>query len=305
MLAVGVDVGGTNTRVGVVDQAGRILTGRRYATPEDGSGDEFVHVLSGMVDQVVSVARVGGADVQVVGVALPGIVDRQHGILVRSVNLPNLESRPIRDEFARKLERPVFMTTDAEAATWGEYTALEEPPHRFVHLRLGTGIACGAVIEGVLQRLDKGRTTHLPVLVVDQEPNAKPCHCGLTGCLETVASGSALLNSTKQAGCGNDLRQLQAAWEAGARGATEIVDQAAAGLAVALDNLVECFQPEVISLGGGVLDQLPCLIDAAMPGGVPAGSARPAKTSPSVSIKRSRRGDDAGVIGAALLALQA
>ena len=303
MLAVGVDVGATYTRVAVVDHTGQVLASRRYATPAGKRGDAFVPVLSGMVGEVVSIAGVGEANVQVVGLAVPGIVDRERGILVRSVNLPDLEGYRIRDEFARELERPVFVTTDAEAATWGEYVGLEEPPRRFVHLRLGTGIACGAVFDGELQRLDEGRATHLPVLVVDHGPKAKPCACGLAGCLETITSGSALLASAERAGYADGLPQLRRAWETRDIAATEIMDRATEALWVALDNLVERFQADVISLGGGVINQLPRLIDAATMPRVAAGLARPTKGPPSVSIERSRRGDEAGVIGAALLAI--
>jgi predicted NBD/HSP70 family sugar kinase len=81
------------------------------------------------------------------------------------------------------------------------------------------------------------------------------------------------------------------------------MDRATVALRVALDNLVERLEPEVVSVGGGVVNQLPRLIDAATMPRVTAGLARPTKESPSVSIERSQRGDDAGVIGAALLAI--
>ena len=304
MIAVGVDIGGTCTRVAAVDRNGRILVGCRIPTPDDGNAEEFVLAVFRAIGDVLRESNVSLAEIRGIGLALPGILDRQLGTLVRSVNLSGLEGYPIRDELARRIQWPLILMTDAEAATWGEYATLEEPPRRFVHLRLGTGIACGVVVDGELQSLDEGRTTHLPALVVESGPNAKPCPCGLTGCLETVASGSALLSEAGRAGYADGLARLRHASETGDMPACQILDRATQALGVALDNLVEDFQAEVISLGGGVIDQLPILIDAATASRTESGEVPPTKGSPPVSIERSQRGDDAGVIGAALLAIE-
>ena len=234
------------------------------------------------------------------GLALPGLLERARGAVRRSVNLPVLEGQPIRDDLARDLGIPVTLTTDAEATGWAEYHVRRPKPHRFVHLRLGTGIACGVVIDGQLLRLDEGRTGHLPTLVVDHSDNALSCTCGRRGCLETLASGAVLLEQARAIGGAEDLAQLQTAVERGDQRATIMVEQAAAALAAAYDNLTAEFQAKIITVGGGVMNYLPILFDLALEH-YRSAHRRPGRAV-SATVEPARLDNDAGVIGAAMLA---
>ena len=191
MTTIGIDVGGTTTRIAAVDSAGRPLASHRTSTPADPG--EFFNLLSRAALRLSKeAASQRGEHVERVGLAVPGLLDRDRSAVRRSVALPWLEGRAVAAEFTGVSGLPCVLLTDAEAATWGEYAAKSPAPTRFVHLRVGTGIACGAVLDGELQRLDLDRTTHLELLVVDDGPEARPCACGLRGCLETIASGRAL-----------------------------------------------------------------------------------------------------------------
>ncbi len=374
MIAMGIDVGGTYTRVGAVDidaSCGPELVTRCCATISRDHGNILIDWIVGAVGEVAEEAAkhptarraTGGQNARVagVGLALPGILDPNRRRLVRSVNLPFLQDRAIGDELAERTGYPVQLVTDAEAATWAEYAAytsskltnpersrgLKPAARCFVHLRIGTGIGCGLVVNGDVQRLDVNRSGHLDVLIIDHGADAPPCPCGKRGCLETVASGrvlhqrtlkllghartrspteprasararpqtpteprasaraNALIQGTDpgrhgDTGFGNALATLQQRWKRGDKAARTIVDQAAKALALGLTNLIDHFRPQVISIGGGVMTTLPCLLDEARQR-VNA-SDEPSDHQPSITILRATHSDKAGTIGAALLA---
>ena len=301
MIAIGIDVGGTRTRVAAADRSGCVLARRRCLADRTPAGNALIDWLDCAVAEVCEEARPHDAEIRGIGLALPGIIDRQRGVVVRSVNLSFLEGRPIAEELRRCTGLDVRLMTDADAATWAEYLAYSPCPRCFVHLRLGTGIACGAVVDGSLQDLSVGRAGHLDALVVDDRPDAATCRCGKRGCLEMVASGVALTERGRRAGFENGLRDLRQGWERQDPAAMKIVREAAAGLSVALRNLGRRFGPEVISVGGGVVSQLPVLLETALD------HLRASETSNTCDVKpsvqRSCLGDDAGAIGAALLAM--
>ena len=321
-IAFGIDVGGTWTRVAAVDPTGRVLAKERRPTPVDGPTTALLQLLGAMFSGLAKDAGLDCGEIPATGLALPGLLDSGREVLVRSLRLTFLEGQPVRRDLSEKLRCSLTLVTDAEAATWAEHTARVPRPGRFVHLRLGTGIACGVVSDGQLQRLDEDRTSHLPVLVINSGPKAKACSCGRSGCLETVASGPALAERAEQAGYPDGLGQLQVGWRHGETPARELITQSAAALAAACRNLAATFRPEVICVGGGVVAVLPALFEEAIrryaiPVPTPKNSHSPtlgdeAGSEPprtddhhdAVTIEPASLGDDAGVIGAALLALR-
>jgi len=313
MFTIGIDVGGTQIRVAAVDPDGRILSPRRAPTPR--SGDELLDWIALALRRIRSESECGPASA--VGLALPGIVDRERGRLVRSVNLPFLESRPIREELANRIGLSISLMTDADAATWGEYSACTPRPGAFVHLRLGTGVACGIVVDGRLQSTGIVRRTHWEVLVVDDGPEAAPCPCGLRGCLETIASGPALERQAATMAYEDGLAGLQSAWGRCEPAARVIVDRVADALVSGICNLKsqiqDCLLPSgrgsegtdplrvLVCLGGGVITALPCLVHQT----AIRLRSRDDDFTRRVTVHPSRLGDDAGVIGAAMLARDA
>jgi glucokinase len=226
---------------------------------------------------------------------------------VRCVNLPFLEGAPVVETLtARFAAARITLLTDAEAATWGEYcaaTAVGDVAAGFVHLRIGTGVAVGAVVDGHLLRLDSDRTTHLPFLVVDESPTAVRCRCGLRGCLETMVSGPALERAASDAGLDGGIAALEMVCRTGCEGRNEaisvaraVIGRAALALAAGVRRVVDRFSADAVCLGGGVLAHLPPLENEA----VGLLNETVERVPQRIRLIRARLGDDAGALGAAL-----
>lgn len=303
MISIGVDVGGTCTRVGAVDDTGHLLRATRLPTPPNTNGASLVAFIARTFRTIAESSESSGDSIDVVGLALPGIVDATTGRLIRSINLPDVEGYPIAIALGDEIGLPVHLLSDIQAATWAEYGALDSRTDRFVHLRLGTGAGLCAILHGQLEAQDAARRTHHPLLVVDAAQTAAECPCGLRGCLEGFVAAPALVARMSDHLDSRDLRELQAHYDTGDAFALAIIDLAADALAVALENVIRAYEADVVSVGGGVIMALPSLLDRAIEAcGVRQESDRSQKGS---SIRAARLGDDAGVIGAARLAASA
>ncbi len=324
MIAIGVDIGGTTSRVAAIDcsfgcgtqnqnrdREGAANSGSRFSpsrdnrsTEQNSSGAPILAQQSAptprdqnghsLIDWIVDAVRDIRADLSIatsrIGLALPGPVDRDRGILLRSVNLPFLENRPIVRELQEKACQPVTLWTDAEAATWAEYIAIDPAPASFAHLRIGTGVACGIIVDGEFVYPPRTNGGHLDLLVVDHSPTATKCPCGKRGCLEAIASGVSLTRN------GQNLAALQLAYESGDEETRELVNLAARAINSAITNTVKQFGVTTIILGGGVIENLPALFDGVLRENKENGSVE------GIAISRHKLGDAAGVIGAAILA---
>jgi glucokinase len=308
MTAIGIDVGGSQVRAGRVDQTGRLLSNIRVATPDQAEGKGFVALLRDLIRRLEATDLSSTAgEWKGVGLALPGIIDLQKKTLVRSVNLPRLERYPLAASLEDSVQKPVILLTDADAATWGEYGAWKDgrglDPRRgsahsedasapFIHLRVGTGVACGMVADGQSVPLEPARSGHLDVLVVDNSPLATPCRCGKRGCLETVFSGHGLSQKARELGYAEGIEGLMRAARRGESEAEESVTRCIDGLIRSIKRLNERFRPQTISLGGGIIDALHDLVWTRF-------------RSPSLvcDVVPAQLGDEAGMVGAARLLL--
>lgn len=303
-FAIGIDIGGSRTRAALVGDDGRVWK-RRAASTQSWLGEGASHVdLSPLLRSIDELRRAvaAKADANVpIGLALPGVLDRAGRIVARSVSLAALEGLPLGDTIQQETRSCVTVMTDIDAATWGEYFAMETRPDRFVHLRIGTGIGCGAVVDGRIVRLARSAPGHVDALIVDKDADATVCTCGRRGCLEAHSSGRALSRLSVSCGFGEGLDEWQQAVETGESPAMHAIEEPAKWLAAAIDNLVVQFESPVVCIGGGVAAHLPALIDAATRPREPNGGA---EVSGVPVVVQASLGDDAGVIGAALLALR-
>jgi glucokinase len=237
--SIGLDIGATKTLGVLVDADGRVLQQVREAT-EPGP-DGVVRTAA----QVV--AHLGAASS--VGLGIPGLVDVERGAVKHAVNLGvDGDWVPLRAELEARLGIPVSVENDVNVATLGAValTGIRD----LVYLSIGTGLAAGLVLDGVLRRGATGAAGEIGHVPID--PHGAVCQCGQRGCLETVASGRALDEAWPSAG---DLPAAQALFAAAAAGdpaAAAVRDRFAAGVADAVRTLCLSVDPATIVLGGGV-----------------------------------------------------
>lgn len=296
-IAIGIDVGGTLTRVAAIHPNGLVQSRCQRPTAKLSDADRLVGWLADAASTVKRETAVIPDAVLPVGVAVPGTLDHKRHTVVRSMNLPFLDGLPLTEILAKRFGQEPALLTDADAATWGEYHARRPRSDRFVHVRLGTGVACGAVIDGRLQRLDADRRDHLDLLIADTGRSAPPCPCGRHGCLETIASGPAI----EQAACAligtTDMKAIQEVWEQGNRQVTQLLEQVADAVAIVFARLASHFGARVLCLGGGVAERLPCLLELITIRLRPRNAQQPGQAP---TLESALLGDDAGVVGAGL-----
>jgi len=296
MTAFGLDVGGTSTRIAEVDSGGAVVASVRLATSSLAQAADPVSFLVDRFGELSARAvgvRLDRPPPVALGVALPGPLDSQRRSLLRSVNVPFLEGVPLAECLSQRLHIPAITVTDAEAATWAEHQACDPPPARMVHLRLGTGVAVGMVVDDRIVSLTRQGTGHLSVLVVDEGPRAPLCRCGRRGCLEAWVGGAALRSRAEARGLPGDLGRLQELTTEGDEAAQGFLAETGQALNRVLERLLAELAPDRLILGGGVWDALAALRASC---GRVAGENRE-------TIHDARLGDSAGVIGAALFAL--
>ncbi len=288
-FTIGIDIGGTHVRVGAVAPDGRIAARCDARTPAGGNPERLGTLLR---DGVRRITDEHGPPAGPVGVVLPGVRDPATGILQRALNLPGLGRVNVREYLAEAIGHPVFVESDVNAAGWAQWHHRNPRPARFAYLSLGTGVGGSVILDGELVRHTRGGAGHFGFLVVDTAPDAPVDAAGVPGCLSAVAAGPALQGGAPPGGPPDPA--TEPVLSEAVRG------RAARGLAVALADVVYTYAPECIGLGGGVIDHHPELVaDARAAFERYRGNLVPAEL---VIERAALRSDDAGVIGAALLA---
>jgi predicted NBD/HSP70 family sugar kinase len=241
---VGLDIGATKTLGVVIDDQGAIRASVRRPTAPGADG-----VLATAADVVEALRReVDDAADGTVGVGVPGLVDTRAGAVKHAVNLGvDGDWLPVGRRLSELVGMPVLVENDVNAATLGA-VALSGADD-LVYVSIGTGLAAGLVLEGRLRRGDHGAAGEIGHVPVD--PSGALCGCGQRGCLETVASGSALA-AAWPSGDQPPAQALFAAAAGGDRAAITVRDRFADGVAEAVRVLSLSVDPRTIVLGGGV-----------------------------------------------------
>ena len=310
-VSVGVDVGGTKILAIAMEGSGRRV-GKEVRRPTPHGTPALLDAIVGVISEV----RSSAGEIDAVGLGIPGLVDRD-GRLAVGPNLPGIEDVAFRDELQRRLNLPVAVDNDATCATWAEVRlgAAKGSDEAFL-VTFGTGIGGGIVAGGALQRGAHGFAGEPGHMVVD--PKGPPCPCGRRGCWERFASGSGLgrlARDAAEAGRGRRLVELaggdvddvrgehvtRAAME-GDTEAIEVFREFGWWAALGIANLVNILDPEIVVVGGGLVEAGEVLmrpIREAYGGLVLAGEHRP-----PVQIVPAELGGDAGAIGAALIGFE-
>lgn len=280
---VGVDLGGTKIAAALVAEDGTIEQRRTVATPTDGAAT----ILEAIVDLVDPWISDGQASA--VGVAAAGFLDPDRTTLLKAPNLA-WQGEPLVEPLRERWGRPVVLGNDATAAAWAEAShGAGRGIQDFMLITIGTGIGGGIVAGGSL--VHGGFAAAGEIGHIRFERNGRPCGCGLRGCWEQYASGTALTVALERAGLTRD--DLNDHPE-GRRIRDDFVDALGEGAA----SLLAVLDPDVIALGGGVIAGNPHLvedIEAAVHRFAPAATAR----APRVRVVPAVLGNDAGLVGAA------
>lgn len=296
MQVIAVDVGGTSVKAARMDGSARVLARTRAATPRgDDTGKRSVALLAGLVEELGAAAP---EPVAAVGLVVPGIVDEAGG---RSVYAGNLgwHDVPLRDLLSAACGLPVAFSHDVRAGGLAELRLGAARGHRnALFVPVGTGIAAALVVDG-RPYAGSGYAGELGHVVV--EPGGEPCVCGRRGCVEAIASAAALArrytarSGDPVAGAADVVARL----DAGDPVARAVWDEGATALARALDAAVTLLDPEVVVLGGGLALSGDRLVRE-----VRERLAAQLTFQPVPEIRTAELGDEAGCLGAGLLALE-
>ncbi len=308
MNAIGVDVGGTKIAAGVVTPQGRILDEVRYPTPH--SPETLIENIAKAIKEVRDGHEVGG-----VCLAVPGLILASENKVIFSANLHAIEGIPLKDEIEPRIGLPLTIENDGNAAAWGEFRfgAGSEADH-LVFLTLGTGIGGGVITHGVLMRGAQGSGGELGHVTI--QATGPRCACGNHGCLEALASGSAIARrarelaienpdsalgrlATRRQILGEDVTNLA---REGDEVALSLLDETGRWLGVGLAAFVNIFNPEVVAVGGGAMEAGELILEAARREVVLR--ARPPSRD-RAEIQVATLGPKSGVLGAAALARDA
>ena len=299
MSAIGVDVGGTSTEAVLIDDQGLVQAKTSVPTETPGGPvvlDSIIDAIQGLGSEQPGVP---------VGIGIPGQVDSRAGTVRLAVNLGIDEPYPLAALVRDRLGSPVLLENDVRAAAFGVYDRLGaegEDPGDLAYVSLGTGVAAGLVIDGVVHRGASGMAGEIGHVVIDREGSL--CACGQTGCLETVVSGPSIAAAWRASGGEDTASALFKAAADGDETAQEVAEIVTASLAQAIHWLSAAYDVDTIVIGGGVASAGEPLLE--MLGYAltkTAGTSTLAnRTLDPARIRLSPNGDPHGARGAALLA---
>ena len=305
---IGVDLGGTKMAVGVVDSDQQV----HYQGREPSTGLSEEKLVEELARELLE-AKEARPDVLAAGLGIPATIDRDRGLAINAVNL-TITDVPIRDLMQERTGLPVFVDNDANVAALAEHLyGAGRGARDVVLLTIGTGIGGGLILDGEVYRGSTGAAAELGHIVIEED--GPPCqgNCPNHGCVEALASGTAIAKAGKEAAERNPDSALGKALAegpivgrtvtelalAGDEPAREVVAQAGRHIGVALSSLANIFDPDVFVIGGGVSAVGDLLLDPAREElrsrALPPQNERP--------VKLAELGPDAGMIGAAAMAL--
>ena len=314
MYTIGIDLGGTNIVASVVDDDYNIIGTSKTPTNAPRSADEIFDDIADVCEEAVKAAGLTMEDIDSVGMGTPGTVN-QDGIIEFANNLA-FNNVPARTMLAKRINKPeekVFIENDANCAALGEaYAGCGNGAKDFVAVTLGTGVGSGVIIGGKIVNgvnYPGGECGHM-VIVVDGEQ----CSCGRKGCWEAYASATALIRQTKKAmeEYPDSLMHKLAKEEGKVSGRTafdamrlgdiagiKVVDDYIKYVACGLINIVNALQPEIICIGGGICNEGETLMKPLRR--FVQSERYSIHSKIQTKIVKAELGNDAGVIGAALL----
>lgn len=309
---VGIDLGGTNIKAGVVTDEGKLLNKVTCKTNADRPMEDIIHDMGRLAADAVKDAGLEVSDIEAIGIGSPGTPDNDEGLLVYSNNLPFVMA-PMRKLIREVIDLPVYIDNDANCAAMAEAVAgAAKGAKDSVTITLGTGVGAGVIVDGkIYSGFNQAGSEFGHTVLVS---GGIECPCGRKGCFEQYASASALARMTREAAeknpdsLLNKVYEQQGEWNAqiafiamrdGDETAKEVVDTYTSYLADGLANAINAFMPEVLVVGGGVCNEGDPLL-------IPMREKTMSRPyfGPGVAktrIELAQMGNDAGIVGAAMM----
>ena len=311
---VGVDLGGTKILAGVFKSQMECLGRSKMSTKPQRGPKAVIERMAHCIQDAIDECDLNPKQIRGVGVGAPGAVDTAAGRVIFAPNL-NWENVALKKELENHLGLPVFIENDCNICTLGIYESeLKTPPRSMVGIFLGTGIGGGLILNGKLHsgfNLTAGEVGHMVL-----EVSGPKCGCGNRGCFEALASRGAIFRRIQTAVkdgqktvltdmLGQDLKDMRSgdlrkAIRQGDKFVERVIEEAAEYTGIAVANLINILNPELVVLGGGIIEALQdemmaIIVETAMDYAFPG-------TTKGLEIIASKLGDDAGIVGGAVLA---
>jgi len=311
---VGIDLGGTNIKAGVVDSEGKLLNKLSIKTHAERSMEEIIHDMGTLAKDAISDAGLEVTDVDAIGIGSPGTPDNKEGLLVYSSNLP-FNNAPMRKLIREVIDLPVYIDNDANCAAMAEAVAgAAKGTKDSVTITLGTGVGAGVIVNGrIYSGFNQAGSEFGHTVLVS---GGIQCKCGRKGCFEQYASATALARMTEESAAANpdsvmnrlieetghsNAKIAFIAQREGDKVADEVIDKYTDYLADGLANAINTFMPEVLVVGGGVCNEGDPLL-------IPMREktmSRPyfGPGVPKTEVRLAQMGNDAGIVGAAMMGM--
>lgn len=320
MYYLGIDLGGTNIAAGIVGDDYKIIKKGSVPTLASRDGEEIIKDMASLCKRLISECGITVDDIEYAGIATPGTANSETGVVVYANNLP-FRNFPIAKLLKKHLGvKKVLIENDANAAAKAEAVAGAAKGAKFsVMITLGTGLGGGIVLDGNVYSGFNFAGAELGHIVIEKD--GRQCTCGRKGCWETYSSATGLSNMTKEhikkaraegrttliekmidGNLDNvNARVAFSAMKQGDEVGKEIVDEYIGYLATGVANIINIFQPNILTIGGGVCNEkdylLKPLTEAVFKETYMGGSER-------TEIKIAQLGNDAGIVGAAVLGIK-
>lgn len=267
-LFVGIDLGGTSIKFGVIDDLGRPLSWQRMPTQVERGPEDAICRLAAGVREAIDALGLSPSAIARIGLGSPGILDVRNGVMVNSTNFPGWKEFPLRDRVSCHCGLPVAFVNDANAAAYGEFwVGSGQSFSSVILLTLGTGVGCGIIIGEVIVEGENGHGAECGHVLIDTCDQARRCSCGMTGHLEAYASATAVIQRTRElldSGRSSSLaarladgaelspRLVAEEAEAGDALAEDIVLETARFLGLGIVSLLHTIDPAGVLLGGAM-----------------------------------------------------
>lgn len=318
MYTIGVDLGGTNIAIGIVNEKYEIVRKGSVPTKPERGADPIIADMAALCRKLIAEEGLTLANIESVGVATPGTANNVTGVVEYANNIPFLQY-PLADRLSAQLDgKKVYIENDANAAAKAEAIAgVAAGAPISVMITLGTGVGGGIIIDGKVYTGFNFAGAELGHVVIQKD--GRQCSCGRKGCWEAYSSATGLVNITKDyivearaAGkktimddmIGGDLSKVSArtafnAMKQGDEVGAAVVDEYISYLSCGIVNMINIFQPNVLSIGGGVCNEGDYLMKPLLE--KVWGETYTREGTPRTQILIAKLGNDAGIIGAAVL----